>query len=248
MVNKYAVVKWSFFSSITQKQAIACFGIFSIACIFSSITMPSASYLEVLISLFDGYRLDGLNIPEFLRYIILRLTPIYLIAFSFSASVERDSYFRVRLYKCSEWKKTIEYAALLVEALFLVLQIVTSLAYFLSSPLQGQSMTIYGDSLIVLLLPLITFLETYMSILLFFNVYFLSKNSVFSFLMLFFLYLISAMWSIPFYPFGLSAWARIQYLTPNLVTSFISATLVLFVAILILHQLLNVSVKKFLLR
>ena len=71
MVNKYAVVKWSFFSSVTQKQAIACFCVFSIACIFSSITMPSISYLEVLLSLFDGYRLDGLNIPEFLRYVIL---------------------------------------------------------------------------------------------------------------------------------------------------------------------------------
>ena len=76
MVNKYAVVKWSFFSSVTQKQAIACFCVFSIACIFSSITMPSISYLEVLLSLFDGYRLDGLNIPEFLRYVILRLAPI----------------------------------------------------------------------------------------------------------------------------------------------------------------------------
>mgnify|MGYP000246633369 CR=1 FL=1 len=130
---------------------------FSIACIFSSITMPSISYLEVLLSLFDGYRLDGLNIPEFLRYVILRLAPIYLISFSFSASIERDSYFRVRLYKCSEWKKTIEYAALLVEALFVVLQIVTSLAYFFSSPLQGQGMTIYGDNLIVCVLPLITF-------------------------------------------------------------------------------------------
>ena len=248
MVNKYAVVKWSFFSSVTQKQAIACFCVFSIACIFSSITMPSISYLVVLLSLFDGYRLDGLNIPEFLRYVILRLAPIYLISFSFSASIERDSYFRVRLYKCSEWKKTIEYAALLVEALFVVLQIVTSLAYFFSSPLQGQGMTIYGDNLIVCVLPLITFLEIYMSILLFFNVYFLSKNSVFSFLLLFFLYLISAIWNIPFYPFGLSAWVRIQYLTPDLAASFISAALVLFVAILILHQLLNVSVKKFLLR
>ena len=224
MVNKYAVVKWSFFSSVTQKQAIACFCVFSIACIFSSITMPSISYLEVLLSLFDGYRLDGLNIPEFLRYVILRLAPIYLISFSFSASIERDSYFRVRLYKCSEWKKTIEYAALLVEALFVVLQIVTSLAYFFSSPLQGQGMTIYGDNLIVCVLPLITFL------------------------LLFFLYLISAIWNIPFYPFGLSAWVRIQYLTPDLAASFISAALVLFVAILILHQLLNVSVKKFLLR
>ena len=109
-------------------------------------------------------------------------------------------------------------------------------------------MTIYGDNLIVCVLPLITFLEIYMSILLFFNVYFLSKNSVFSFLLLFFLYLISAIWNIPFYPFGLSAWVRIQYLTPDPAASFISAALVLFVAILILHQLLNVSVKKFLLR
>lgn len=249
MVNKSAVVRWNFISSITQKQAIICFGFYLIVCVFSSLTTLSISFVDVLISLFDGYKSNRLNVPEFLKYIMLRLTPIYLIAFTFSPAIERDSYFRIRLYKCSEWKKAIEYAALFIELLFTILQVVVaSLTYFLAPELQEQGVVLYGDSLIVLLLPVTTFLEIYMSILFFFNAYFLSRNSVFSFLLLFFLYLFSAMWSIPIYPFGLSSWRKIQCFTSNLTISFICVTLVFVVAILILHQFLRLSVKKFLLR
>ena len=246
MVKRYAVVRWTFFTSVSQKQAFLCFIIFGVMCVSTSFTTPLNSYIENLISLFDGYRISSFNIPELLRYVVLRLTPIYLIGFLVSSTIDHDSYFRIRLYRCSEWQKTLEYATLLMELLFVVLQLIASFSFFLYQSPQGQELSLYGDNLIVLLIPLTTILEMYVTILFFFNIYFISRNSVFSFLVVFFLYLLSAIVNIPFYPFGLSTVWKIRLLTPNLIISFMSAIMVFLLFIFILHLLLKRNVKKFL--
>lgn len=248
MVKKYAVVRWTLFTSISTKHTLACLSVFLITCILTLVTSTSITYLDKLTSLFDGYRLSGFNFPEFLRYIILRLTPIYLVACSLSTSIGQDSYFRVRLYKCSVWRKSLEYVALLIELLLMVLQFVVASLYYIVSnqSLCGVAGSCY--SLMILFLPITTFLEIYMATLFFFNVFFLSKNSIFGFLLIFFLYLISSISNIPFYPFGLSTLGKIRYYSPDWASSLLSTIIVLFSMILALHLLLKVSIKKFLLR
>lgn len=243
MVKKYAVVRWTLFTSISTKHILTCLGVFLITCISTIFTSHSVTFLDRLISLFDGYRLSGFIFPEFLRYIILRLTPIYLVACSLSTSIGQDSYFRVRLYKCSVWKKSLEYVALLIELLFLALQFAAaSLCYIVpNQSVCGVACSCF--SLTNLFLPICTFLEIYMATLLFFNVFFLSKNLLLSFILIFFLYLISSISNIPFYPFGLSTLGKIQYYSPDWTSSFLSAIMVLLSMILALHLLLSVSIK-----
>lgn len=248
MVKKYAVIRWTLFTSISTKHTLACLGIFSMTCILTIFTSPSITYLDRLTSLVDGYRLGGFNFPEFLRYIILRLTPIYLVACSLSMSIGQDSYFRVRLYKCSVWRRSLEYFALLINLFFIVLQFAVVSLFYMVPNQSANGVAYSGYGLTILFLPITTFLEIYMATLFFFNVFFFSKNSLLGFLLIFFLYLISSISNIPFYPFGLSTLGKILYYSPDWASSFISTIMVLFSMILVQHFLLKVSIKKFLLR
>lgn len=187
------------------------------------ISMPVVSLSERIVLLFDGYRYARFNLFDFSRVVILRLLPIYLIGFSFSSSLSVNcDYFKLRLYRYSIWHNAINCAFASLIAIFIALQLLlASTLPFLSG--QSSQEALFNVSPLVLILVIITvFMELFAATLCFFNCYLCTSNSVLSFILIFFIYLLFSLFPFPSPLFGTSLSGKIKASTLCTFFSFIT--------------------------
>lgn len=155
MVNQRTIIKWSFIS-LHRKENIISVLVFLIICILCVISMPVVSLSERIVLLFDGYRYARFNLFDFSRVVILRLSPIYLIGFSFSSSLSVNcAYFKLRLYRYSIWHNAINCAFALLIAIFIALQLLLASTFPFSFGQSSQE-ALFSVSPLVLILVIIT--------------------------------------------------------------------------------------------
>lgn len=237
MVKRTSAIKWGLSSILFQRQTVAGVALYVIAC-----TTPlfDKSQSEVP-SLFDAYGIGYLSIMFLLRFLILQLLPLYIMGAGISSAYEQNIYFRVRLLRSTEWQKVMETTLLGVSDLFCFLRLVCS-SFFRETA--GISMPIYKNP--TFLCFFLSILETFASGLLLVNLYTRIKSMTGAFLMLFFLYFGVTLLPFRYYPFGLSAYSRVQMLSSTIDGSFRFAFIYLVVVVLLLHAWFCCGVKKYL--
>ena len=189
------------------------------------------------------------NLFDFSRVVILRLLPIYLIGFSFSSSLSVNcDYFKLRLYRYSIWHNAINCAFASLIAIFIALQLLLASTLPFSSGQSSQE-ALFNVSPLVLILVIITvFMELFAATLCFFNCYLCTSNSVLSFILIFFIYLLFSLFPFPSPLFGTSLSGKIKASTLCTFFSFITTITIFAVLIVILHLAAIKNVKKLLSR
>ena len=238
MVNQRTIIKWSFISLLRKENIISGL-VFLIICILCVISMPVVSLSERIVLLFDGYRYARFNLFDFSRVVILRLLPIYLIGFSFSSSLSVNcDYFKLRLYRYSIWHNAINCAFASLIAIFIALQLLLASTLPFSSGQSSQE-ALFNVSPLVLILVIIT---------VFMDCYLCTSNSVLSFILIFFIYLLFSLFPFPSPLFGTSLSGKIKASTLCTFFSFITTITIFAVLIVILHLAAIKNVKKLLSR
>lgn len=253
MVNKKAVIKWMFSTTLFRKQTLFCISIFLAACVLPFLNMRFNTYAESVAYAFWGYGLGYLNITELLRFIIIRLAPIYLMCSALSATQRNDIFFKIRLYRYSEWQKAVERTVFYVILLFILLQFFSTCAFFLfqNNGLSTPSFDIsnYQISFVLQLLIIsASILEIYMAMLCFLNLYVFTANEVFSFIVLFILYFVVVLVPYKYYPFGMASVTRLFSLASIPMMSFCIFALITLLIISCLHLTLKYGTQKLLLK
>lgn len=251
MVNRKKATKWLFASALCRRQTLLIFSVFFFVCVASVLYAGLDSYEDGIAYILWGYGLNYLNIIDFLRFLIMRLSPIYLISSVLSTSKGNDTFFKIRLDRYSEWQKTIERVSFCIILLFLMLQLLSVLVCL---PAIGSDSLLtnknfighqYADMTHLVVTMVAVILENLMSMLLFLNFYVRADNEVLSFLFIMFLYCMVILVPFQFYPFGISSIPRLFSVTATSAHSCIIAFEISAI-ISILHIALNHGTQKYL--
>lgn len=155
---------------------------------------------------------------------------------------------RLRLYRYSIWHNAINCAFASLIAIFIALQLLLASTLPFSSGQSSQE-ALFNVSPLVLILVIITvFMELFAATLCFFNCYLCTSNSVLSFILIFFIYLLFSLFPFPSPLFGTSLSGKIKASTLCTFFSFITTITVFAVLIVILHLAAIKNVKKLLSR
>lgn len=237
MVKRASVIKWGLSSVLFRKQAFVGVILYVFAC-----TAPQFDKSQsVVLPLFDSYGIGYLSIISLLRFLILQLMPLYITGVGVSSAYDQNIFFRVRLLRSSEWQKAMEATLLGVTGGFCTLRLVCSL--FLGET-PNLNILIRGEH--IFLCYFLAILESFASGLLLVNLYTRMRSITGAFLILFSFYFGVALLPFRYYPFGLSAYSRVQLLSSTIEDSFKIAFFYLMVIVFLLHVWLWNGVRKYL--